>query len=166
MLARLGHPYRAVHRPADLDGLAGLILPGGESTTLSRLLRSDGLDAAIVDFARHRPVLGTCAGLILMSTHTGDTRVTPLGLLQAGIDRNHYGRQRESFIASLEGSRFPGLRAAFIRAPAIQARAPLEVLASHQGLPVAVRQGRHLGCSFHPELGTDTRLHAFWLGRI
>ena len=164
MLHQLGRSARAVYRTADLDGLDGLILPGGESTTLSLLLRDTGLDRAIADFARRHPVLGTCAGLILMSTHTDDDRVPPLGLLEAGVIRNHYGRQRESFIARLDGGHFNGLRAAFIRAPALRVRDPLEVLATHEGLPVAVRQGRHLGCTFHPELGRDPRVHACWLG--
>lgn len=164
MLERLGRPARAVHRPADLEHITGLILPGGESTTLSRLLQCNDLGQAIIDFARHRPLLGTCAGLILMSSDTGDARVAPLGLLEAEVTRNHYGRQRESFIATLESGSFVGLRAAFIRAPALRVRAPLEVLATHRGLPVAVRQGRHVGCAFHPELGQDTRVHEYWLG--
>ncbi|WP_201344262.1 pyridoxal 5'-phosphate synthase glutaminase subunit PdxT [Thiohalobacter sp. COW1] len=163
MLTQLGRAARPVFRPADLDGLAGLILPGGESTTLSQLLQHASLDRAIACFAQRHPLLGTCAGLILMCTHTNDARVSPLRLLTAEVDRNHYGRQRESFIASLEGGQFSGMRAAFIRAPAIHARAPLEVLATHAGRPVAVRQGRHVGCAFHPELGRDARVHEYWL---
>ncbi|HSH29190.1 MAG TPA: pyridoxal 5'-phosphate synthase glutaminase subunit PdxT [Thiohalobacter sp.] len=164
MLGQLGRAARPVFRPADLDGLAGLILPGGESTTLSQLLQREGLDRAIAGFAHRYPVLGTCAGLILMCDQTNDARVSPLGLLAAEVERNHYGRQRESFIARLEGRHFTGMRAAFIRAPAVRARAPLEVLATHAGLPVALRQGHHVGCAFHPELGRDTRVHAYWLG--
>lgn len=164
MLQRLGRAWRSVYRPADLDGLAGLILPGGESTTLSLLLRLQGLDRAIGEFARARPILGTCAGLVLMCAHADDDRIQVLGLLQAEVERNHYGRQCESFIARLDGGHFHDLRAAFIRAPAVRPRAPLEVLATHRGQAVALRQGRHLGCAFHPELGADTRVHSYWLG--
>lgn len=164
MLTQLGRAARPVFRPADLDGLAGLILPGGESTTLSLLLRQQGLDRAIGDFARNRPLLGTCAGLILMSADANDDRVQPLGLLEAAVERNHYGRQRESFIARLDGGHFHGLKAVFIRAPAVQPRGSSEVLATHRGQPVALRQGRHLGCAFHPELGEDPRIHQYWLG--
>lgn len=163
MLDRLGQAHRRVRRSADLDGLQGLILPGGESTTLCQLLSRDGLDRAIAEFACEHPVLGTCAGLILMSACTDDARVRPLGLLDARVERNHYGRQRESFIADLDSTRFPDMRGIFIRAPALHCQGRLEILASHNDRPAAVRQGRHIGCSFHPELGRDARLHAYWL---
>lgn len=166
MLSQLGHTARPIRRAADLAELSGLILPGGESTTLSQLLDHDGLREAIADFADGHPVLGTCAGLILMSAGTGDARVKALHLLDVEIVRNHYGRQRDSFIAALDSTRFPGLRGTFIRAPVPHVRSPLEVLATHEGTPVAVRQGRHIGCSFHPELGNDLRLHEYWLSLL
>lgn len=163
MLDRLGQAHRRVRRPADLDGLQGLILPGGESTALSQLLARDRLDQAIIGFAEEHPVLGTCAGLILMSARTDDARVQSLELLDVEITRNHYGRQRESFIAKLDSTLFPDMCGIFIRAPALHSAGRQDVLARHNGSPVAVRQGHHIGCSFHPELGRDTRLHAYWL---
>lgn len=171
----LGCETRGVRRPADLEAVRNLVIPGGESTTLSRLLDLSGLRDAIRAFAERRPVLGTCAGLIMLSADlagetSGSHGVRTLGLLDCTVRRNAYGRQIDSFTAPvpLEGlgpeatvSPFP---AVFIRAPRLERVGPhVEVLARHEREPVAVRQGRLLGLAFHPELTDDLRLHKAFL---
>ncbi len=139
-----------------------LLLPGGESTTISRLLAEEGIDAEIRAFAdAGNPVLATCAGLIVASSDAKDDRVTTLDLLDVSVDRNAFGRQKDSFETDLGvsglGSPFP---AVFIRAPTIdRTGAGVETLAAVEGRPVAVRQDNVLGTSFHPELTDDSRIH-------
>jgi 5'-phosphate synthase pdxT subunit len=139
-----------------------LLLPGGESTTISRLLAEEGIDEEIREFvADGKPTLATCAGLIVASRDAKDDRVRTLDLLDVSVDRNAFGRQRESFEADLDvaglDSPFP---AVFIRAPAIDEVGPdVEVLATVEDRPVAVRQENVLGTAFHPELTDDSRLH-------
>jgi len=138
-----------------------LLLPGGESTTISRLLHREGIAPEIeahVDAGK--PVLATCAGLIVLSADANDERVDSLGLLDVSVERNAFGRQKDSFEAPLDvtGLDEP-FHAVFIRAPLIDAVGDAEVLAEWDGRPVAVRQGPVVGTSFHPELTTDHRLH-------
>lgn len=139
-----------------------LLLPGGESTTISRLLRDEGIDEEIRAFAAAgKPILATCAGLIVASRDAKDERVTTLDILDVSVDRNAFGRQRDSFEAALDvkglSAPFP---AVFIRAPIIDEVGPeIEVLASVDGRPVAVRQDNIVGTSFHPELTDDSRIH-------
>jgi 5'-phosphate synthase pdxT subunit len=138
-----------------------LLMPGGESTTISRHLHAEGIADEIREHvAAERPVLATCAGLIVASADAKDDRVEPLGLLDATVDRNAFGRQKDSFEARLPvaglDDPFP---AVFIRAPAIADPGDAEVLAEWDGRPVAVRQGPVVGTAFHPELTADTRLH-------
>lgn len=138
-----------------------LLLPGGESTTISRLLRSEGIDEELeAHVAAGKPVLATCAGLIVSSTDAKDGRVDPLGLLDVTVDRNAFGRQKDSFEAPLDidglDEPFP---AVFIRAPLIDDVGDVEVLARWNDRPVAVRDGPVVGTSFHPELTDDIRLH-------
>jgi 5'-phosphate synthase pdxT subunit len=159
-------------------GCDALSLPGGESTTIGRLLEEKGIGPEIVEAARRGvPVLGTCAGLVLLARRVTDElergsggdggRVRPLGLMDIAADRNAFGRQRESFEASLD---FPALgpepcRALFIRAPAIASAGPgVEVLARHGGRMVAARQGNLLALAFHPELTGDLRPLRYFLG--
>jgi 5'-phosphate synthase pdxT subunit len=152
MLRELGADVREVRLPAQLDGLDGLVIPGGESTAIMRLIRLYGLEEAIRGFPA--PILGTCAGMILLDR-------AHLGLVDVDVERNAYGRQLASFEADLEldGETEP-LRGVFIRAPRVSAVGPdVEVLASHAGEPVLLRQGRFLVASFHPELTGDTRVH-------
>jgi 5'-phosphate synthase pdxT subunit len=152
MLRELGADVREVRLPAQLDGLDGLVIPGGESTAIMRLIRLYGLEEAIRGFPA--PILGTCAGMILLDR-------AHLGLVDVDVERNGYGRQLASFEADLEldGETEP-LRGVFIRAPRVSAVGPdVEVLASHAGEPVLLRQGRFLVASFHPELTGDTRVH-------
>ncbi len=172
-LAVLGAETLAVRRPAELEQVAGLIIPGGESTTLTRLMDSGGLRRPLLDFAATRPIMGTCAGLIMLASglegeEQADFGVKPLGLLDCTVRRNGYGRQIDSFTAPvslsvLDESQDP-FPAVFIRAPRIAAVGPeAEVVILHQAEPVAVRTGRHLGMTFHPELTGDLRIHRAFL---
>lgn len=156
MLRRLGAEPVEVRKPDQLDALDGLIVPGGESTTFMRLMRLYGLDEAVRAF--QGPVLGTCAGMIVLDRDH-------LGLVDMAVDRNAYGRQVASFEADvkLAGEDEP-LRGVFIRAPRLREAGPeVEVLAELEGEPVLLRQGRFLVSSFHPELTDDTRVHERFL---
>ena len=138
-----------------------LLLPGGESTTISRLLHQEGIAAEIEDHvAAGKPVLATCAGLIVASTDPNDDRVDSLGFVDVTVERNAFGRQKDSFEAPLDvtglDEPFP---AVFIRAPLIDSVGEAEVLAEWNGRPVAVRDGLVVGTSFHPELTDDFRIH-------
>ena len=160
-LRRAGADPVEVRTPADLDGCRGLVLPGGESTTLLLLLASSGLDRAIPAFHRAGGALfGTCAGAILLARTVTRPAQPSLGLLDATVERNHYGRQVDSFEAAVP---FPGgrpLPLVFIRAPAfVRTGKGVETLLSHGGLPVLVREGRILAATFHPEMTPDARVH-------
>ena len=139
-----------------------LLMPGGESTTISRLLADEGIDAEIREHvAAGKPVLATCAGLIVAARDANDDRVATLDMLDVSVDRNAFGRQKDSFEAPLDvvglDEPFP---AVFIRAPVIESVGDrVEVLADWEGRPVAVRQGPVVATAFHPELTTDSRLH-------
>ena len=159
MLRRLGADVVEVRKPQQLDGLDGLVVPGGESTTFMRLMRLYGLDEAVRSFGG--PVFGTCAGMIVLDRGH-------LGLMDLDVDRNAYGRQVASFEADLRlaGEEKP-LRGVFIRAPRVRGRGDdVEVLAEHDGEPVLLRQGRFLVASFHPELTEDTRVHELFLDQV
>ena len=145
--------------PEELEGLDGLVIPGGESTAISRLMRLYGLEEALRRFTQ--PVFGTCAGMILLDRNH-------LDLVDLEVDRNGYGRQVASFEADLELDGDPGpLRGVFIRAPRVREAGPeVEVLAELDGEPVLLRQGRFLVASFHPELTDDTRVHELFLDLV
>ena len=166
VLRRLGREAREVRRGRDLGGLEGLVIPGGESTTLLRLMADEPWFDALRGFHRDGGALfGTCAGAILLAREVRGPAQASLGLLDATIDRNAYGRQADSFETELE---LPGLaalvRVAFIRAPRFAALGPdVEVLARHQGAPVLVRQGRILAATFHPEITGDPSVHRLFL---
>jgi pyridoxal 5'-phosphate synthase pdxT subunit len=159
-LRALGAEPVEVRIPADLEAFDGLVIPGGESTTISMGIEAAGLDGAIR--ALHdsgRPILGTCAGMIVCDAEH-------LGLLDATARRNAFGRQLQSFETDLvvEGAGEEPLRAVFIRAPWIEDQGPgVEVLASYDGHPVVVRDGTVLACAFHPELTDDPRIHALFM---
>jgi 5'-phosphate synthase pdxT subunit len=157
VLRSLGAETFEVRSAADLSGLDALVIPGGESTTISKALVRDELEAPIREFAESGgAVLGTCAGMIVLDRDH-------LGLMDVLARRNAFGRQRQSFEQDLEieGLGSDPVRAVFIRAPWIEEHGPgVEVLASHDGHPVVVRQGSLLACAFHPELTDDSRLHA------
>jgi 5'-phosphate synthase pdxT subunit len=160
MLRALGADVREVRVPEDLGGLDGLVIPGGESTTISMGIESAGLAEPIrAHKACGGTVFGTCAGMIVCDD-------AHLGLIDATAARNAFGRQLQSFEADLdvEGLGDERLRAVFIRAPWVERRGPgVDVLASHEGHPVAIREGGVLACAFHPELTDDSRLHAFFM---
>src|SRR5690349_22339131 len=157
MLEGLGADAVEVRSPGDLDGLDALVIPGGESTTITKAIERDRLEGPIRELAAAgRPVLGTCAGMIVCDRDH-------LGLLDAHARRNAFGRQLQSFEADIdfEGIGTEPITAVFIRAPWIEDPGPeVEVLASWQGHPVAVREGNVLTCAFHPELSGDSRVHA------
>ena len=158
-LRRLGAETREVRLPEDLDGLDGLVIPGGESTTIVRLARIYGLDEAIRRF--HGAVFGTCAGMILLDRDH-------FALADLELDRNAYGRQVRSFEADVElaGDDLP-LRGVFIRAPRVRGLgADVEVLGELEGEPVLVRDGRLLLATFHPELTDDLRIHELFLQMV
>jgi 5'-phosphate synthase pdxT subunit len=159
VLRRLGAEPVEVRLPEQLEELDGLIIPGGESTAIMRLIRLYGLEDAIRRFTG--AVLGTCAGMILLDREH-------LGLVDLVVERNAYGRQVQSFEADLRlaGEEEP-LRGVFIRAPRVDdSGAGVEVLAEHDGAPVLLRQGRFLVASFHPELTDDTRVHELFLDLV
>jgi pyridoxal 5'-phosphate synthase pdxT subunit len=159
MLRRLGADPVEVRKPEQLAGLDGLVIPGGESTTFTRLMRLYGLEEAVRRF--ERPILGTCAGLIVLGREY-------LGLLDVEVARNAYGRQVASFEADLRlaGEDRP-LRGVFIRAPRVgRVGQDVEVLAELDGEPVLLRQGRFLVATFHPELTDDTRVHELFLEAV
>lgn len=176
-LRRCGADAVEIRTREELEGLSGLVLPGGESTVMGKLLVEWGMMERLRGLIRDGlPVFGTCAGLILLCAdiigHPGQPRI---GLLDASVRRNAFGRQVDSFTTDLELSPFPAeppvgradpLRAVFIRAPLIERTGPgVEVLARVNGLPVAVRQGNMLAVSFHPELTDDLRLHQWVVDR-
>jgi 5'-phosphate synthase pdxT subunit len=156
VLGELGASAREVRVPADLDGLDGLVIPGGESTTMTLGIEREGLAEPLREFVRSgRPTLGTCAGLIMLDRDH-------LGLLDVRVRRNAFGRQLNSFEAELDFEGAP-LTAVFIRAPWVEEQGDeVEVLAAVDGHPVAVRQGNILAVAFHPELTGERRLHR-WL---
>jgi 5'-phosphate synthase pdxT subunit len=163
VLRALGADVREVRTPEDLEGIDGLVMPGGESTTMTLGIEREGLAEPLRAFHRNgRPIFGTCAGLIMLDREH-------LGLMDIVAERNAFGRQLHSFESDLD---FPGIdgppvRAVFIRAPWISSHGPeVEVLASVDGHPVAARQGSLLAISFHPELGDDVRLHAAFLEQV
>jgi pyridoxal 5'-phosphate synthase pdxT subunit len=160
MFEGLGADVREVRVPGDLEGVDGLVIPGGESTTIEMGIESGGLEPAIrAHYEGKRAVLGTCAGLIVCDD-------AHLGLIDATAQRNAFGRQPQSFEVGLEvkGIGEEPLRAVFIRAPWVQRCGPdVEVLASYAGHPVAIREGKVLACAFHPELTDDPRIHALFM---
>lgn len=158
----LGFQARAVKAPEHLEGVHALLLPGGESSTMLKLIDAYALAEPLRAFcASGRPVLGTCAGAILLASKVSSPEQASLGALDIDVERNAYGRQLESFVTRLHApdSGFEDLEAVFIRAPAIRRVGDgVRVLASHEGQPVLVRDGNVWAATFHPELSSDPRL--------
>lgn len=155
MLRRLGAEPVEVRKPEQLEGVDGLVIPGGESTAIMRLIRIYGLEDALRRF--DQPVFGTCAGMILLARDH-------LGLVDVTVHRNAYGRQVASFEADLDLEDGDKVRGVFIRAPRVADVGPdVEVLAELHGEPVLLREGRFLVASFHPELTDDTTVHELFL---
>lgn len=168
-LIALGVDHQEVRSNSDLKACDGLIIPGGESTTMAKLLKEFEMLENLYDFAESRPLFGTCAGLILMAKDVLEDPITPLGFLDIAIERNAYGRQVDSFEGLLQLS-LPAktqVCGTFIRAPRIaHVEDSVRVLASWEGHPVLVQQGHHLGASFHPELSDNLTIHQHFLDLV
>jgi len=159
----------AIKRAHQLDEIDGLIIPGGESTTIGKLMKEyDFIDAIRAFSAARKPIFGTCAGLIVIAQRITGQDWAHLGLMDITVSRNAFGRQRESFETDLDVKGIEGkVRAVFIRAPLITETGPdVDILSAYNGQVVAARQGHLLATSFHPELTDDTRLHAYFLDMI
>jgi len=168
-LAGCGVEAVPVRLPGQLEGLAGLVIPGGESTAIGKLMDWYGFFPALRQFGRERPVLGTCTGMILLARALTAGKQPLLGMMDLVVERNAYGRQVDSFEADLEVPVLgpPSLRGVFIRAPRVSQVGPaVQVLAEHGGAPVLVQQGKLLAASFHPELTDDLRLHRYFLSLV
>jgi 5'-phosphate synthase pdxT subunit len=170
ILARLGVKSRQVRLPSDLDGLDGLIIPGGESTTITRLMAMYGLVEPLRAFAAQEPVWGTCAGMIVMARSATDLDRETLNLIDIEVQRNAFGRQVDSFETGLDFVEIDGppVHAVFIRAPIVrEVGEGVQVLARLEtGEVVAARQGHLLVTAFHPELTDDDRLHRYFLSLV
>ena len=154
-----------IRYPDELKLIDGLVIPGGESTTMTDLMCRSSFYKPIQIFAEKKPILGTCAGLIMMAETVADSRIKPLGILNIKVDRNAYGRQIHSFTDQLTVSlngKLEHVPATFIRAPKISSVDKfIEVLSEYNGEPVVIKQGHHLGMTFHPELNGITIFHNF-----
>lgn len=162
MLRALGADVREIRRVGELDGLSSLVIPGGESSALLKLMAGEPwFDALRAFAARGGAILGTCAGAILLAREARRPSQPSVGLVDTVVERNAYGRQRESFEGQIDAPALGGpVRGVFIRAPRIVSAGPgVEVLATHNGDPVLVREGRILAGTFHPELSGEDRLH-------
>lgn len=169
VLESVGVTPREIRTAADLDGLSGLVLPGGESTTMLKLMENEGLEDAIRAFhVGGGALFGTCAGLILLADRVTGPEQRSLGLLDVRVERNAFGRQIDSFEIDLAWTEDDqGIRGVFIRAPRIRALGPgVRALAHLDGEPVLVRAGRVLAATFHPELTDDARLHRYFVERV
>lgn len=166
MIKNLGKEVCDVRRPKELETCDGLIIPGGESTTIMRQMNFIGMNEALNQFGKSKPIFGTCAGLILMSQEIKDDAMKPFGFLDIVTERNAFGRQVDSFQAEVEVQferrfHFPAI---FIRAPRIRSIGEnVKVLATHDGEPILVRQGHHLAATFHPELTENPAIHQYFL---
>ena len=173
-LERIGAAPVYVREAAQFDGLDGLVIPGGESTTMLKLLRYEGLFDALAEFGRRKPIFGTCAGAILLAKEVSNPEQESLGLMDLAVERNGYGRQIDSRVSEIEPTpdfaarTSPGkLEAVFIRAPIIRRTGPeTKVLATYGEDPVLVEQGRHMAATFHPELTGDSRVHSYFLTKL
>jgi pyridoxal 5'-phosphate synthase pdxT subunit len=173
-LTRAGAAPVYVRDSHQLDEIDGLIIPGGESTTMLKLLRYEGLLEPLAAFGRRKPIFGTCAGAILMADAVSSPEQESLGLVDIDVERNAYGRQLDSRVVEIQtDSEFerrtaPGpLEAVFIRAPVIRRLSPeAKVLARYNGDPVLVEEGKHLVATFHPELTADARVHQLFLEKL
>jgi 5'-phosphate synthase pdxT subunit len=172
VLDDLGVATQEVRAPGDLDDIAGIVIPGGESTTISLMLDRNELRTPLSErLAGGMPALGTCAGMILLATNVLDGRPDQrsLGVLDIDVRRNAFGRQVDSFEADLDVRGLDGgpVHAVFIRAPIVERVGPsVEVLAEIDGGPVAVRRGAIIATAFHPELSDDARLHELFLSVV
>jgi 5'-phosphate synthase pdxT subunit len=170
MLDRIAAPWKLVKHAAELEGVSGLIMPGGESTTMLKFFANEDMGAAIRDFAgKGKPVFGTCAGAILLAKEVLNPPQEKLGLIDIAIERNAYGRQVDSSVRPGECPELADhpVEMVFIRAPIIRrVGESVRVLGRCEGLPVLVEQGNILAATFHPELTEDETIHRYFLGRL
>jgi 5'-phosphate synthase pdxT subunit len=165
-LERAGARAMEVRTAADLEQLDGLIIPGGESSTMLKLLNIEGLVQPLQDFGKQKPIFGTCAGAILLATEVLNPPQPSLGLMDLTVERNAYGRQIDSRIATIDVGGKPA-EAVFIRAPIIRrVGSKAKVLAEYQGDPVMVEEGKHLVATFHPELSANGQIHREFVERL
>ena len=167
-LTQAGADPVEVRKPSELDGLDGLVMPGGESTTMLRFLEKHRFFESLVEFCGSKPVFGTCAGAILLAREVLNPPQRSLAVLDAVVERNAYGRQIDSSIVTAQTS-LPGgpLEMVFIRAPRIASVGPaVEVLARRDNFPVLVRQGTIMAATFHPELSADRRVHRLFVETV
>ena len=168
-LERAGAEAVEVRTKEELDSVDGLVIPGGESTTMLKLLRIENLFDPLKGFGARKPVFGTCAGAILVARHVTNPEQDSLDLMDIDVQRNAYGRQLDSRVTQLDPEGIEGgkLEAVFIRAPIIRrAGSDVKVLAHYAGDPVLASQGRHMVATFHPELTTDARVHRLFLEKL
>lgn len=168
VLTTLGATPRLVRTPEALQGLDGLIIPGGESTTILKFLERDNFFETLAKFVHTKPVFGTCAGAILLAKDVANSTQRSLDALDITVERNAYGRQNDSTILN-ESTTLPGgpLEMVFIRAPRISRLGPgMETLATRNGDPVLIRSGNILAATFHPELSSDLRIHQLFLDMV
>jgi pyridoxal 5'-phosphate synthase pdxT subunit len=160
---RAGARAVEVRTARELGAVDGLIIPGGESSTMLKLLDREGMFDALREFGATKPLFGTCAGAILMASAVTNPVQASLGLIDMTVERNAYGRQLDSRVVRLED----GVEAVFIRAPIIrETRGDVKILATYNGDPVWVEQGRHVAATFHPELSGDTRIHEYFIRKV
>jgi len=165
-LEHAGAEAREVRTPADLDEVDGLILPGGESTTMLELMEREQLFEPLRRFGAEKPVFGTCAGTILLASEVLHPAQPSLGLMDLTVERNGYGRQIDSCIAEIDVEGHAA-EAVFIRAPVIRrVGAQAKILASYSGTPVLVEQGNHLTATFHPELSDTNEIHSRFVEKV
>jgi 5'-phosphate synthase pdxT subunit len=165
-LERAGAHAVEVRTAAGLNTVDGLIIPGGESTTMLKVLEMEGLFQPLAEFGARKPIFGTCAGAILLATEVLNPIQRSLGLVDLTVERNGYGRQIDSRIGKIELSGQPA-EAVFIRAPVIRRVGPqAKVLTSYEGTPVLVEEGRHLVATFHPELSSGDRIHRHFIEKL
>jgi 5'-phosphate synthase pdxT subunit len=168
-LRRAGAEPSEVRTAAELGAVEGLVIPGGESTAMLKLMEYYGLFEPLREFGSRRPILGTCAGAILLATEVLNPSQPSLGLMDMAVERNAYGRQLDSRVARLDGHALGDgeLEAVFIRAPIIRRVGDgVAVLARYLGDPVLVEAGRHMAATFHPELTADLRVHRRFLEKV
>ena len=171
MLKRLNVKAIEVRTPKDLSSCDALIIPGGESTAMMKQIGFIKMEESLAQFAKAKPVFGTCAGLILMSKQIINDQMQPFKMVDITVERNAFGRQAESFVTDVEFTTKQGhaksVPALFIRAPRIRSVGEgVKVLAEFEGEAVLIQQGKHLACTFHPELTDDTAIHAFFIKLI
>ncbi|MBV9759172.1 MAG: pyridoxal 5'-phosphate synthase glutaminase subunit PdxT [Acidobacteriaceae bacterium] len=165
-IERAGGEAVEVRTAAELEAVAGLILPGGESTTMLKLLHEEKLFEPLKEFGARKPIFGTCAGAILLAKEVLNPRQESLGLMDATVERNGYGRQIDSRIVDIDLEGEPS-EAVFIRAPIIRQVGPeAKVLGKYMEDPVLIEEGRHLAATFHPELGRDVRIHRRFVEKV